>query len=49
MHKFVYLPLAESDLMIVLGYIAYTLDALKVARDLLIVPIPDIVNLAKEQ
>ena len=27
MHKIVYLPLAESDLMDALGYIAYTLDA----------------------
>ena len=35
MHKVVYLPLAESDLMDALGYIAYTLDAPKAARDLL--------------
>ena len=35
MHKIVYLPLAESDLMDALGYIAYTLDAPKAARDLL--------------
>ena len=35
MHKIVYLPLAESDLMEALGYIAYTLDAPKAARDLL--------------
>ena len=31
MHKIVYLPLAESDLMDALGYIAYTLDAPKAA------------------
>ncbi len=36
MHKIVYLPLAESDLMDALGYIAYTLDAPKAARDLLV-------------
>lgn len=35
MHKIVYLPLAESDLMGTLGYIAYTLDVPKAARDLL--------------
>ena len=35
MHKIVYLPLAEGDLMEALGYIAYTLDAPKAARDLL--------------
>lgn len=35
MHKLVYLPLAESDLMEALHYIAYTLDAPKAARDLL--------------
>ena len=35
MHKIVYLPLAESDLMEALGYIAYTLDAPGAARDLL--------------
>ena len=35
MHKIVYLPLAESDLMDALDYIAYTLDAPKAARDLL--------------
>ena len=35
MHKIVYLPLAERDLMDALGYIAYTLDAPKAARDLL--------------
>ena len=35
MHKIVYLPLAESDLIEALNYIAYTLDALKAARDLL--------------
>lgn len=35
MHKVVYLPLAESDLMEALHYIAYTLDAPKAARDLL--------------
>ena len=35
MHKVVYLPLAESDLLDALNYIAYTLDAPKAARDLL--------------
>ncbi len=35
MHKIVYLPLAEGDLVEALGYIAYTLDAPKAARDLL--------------
>ena len=35
MHKIGYLPLAEGDLMEALGYIAYTLDAPKAARDLL--------------
>lgn len=35
MHKIVYLPLAESDLLETLDYIAYTLDAPKAARDLL--------------
>lgn len=35
MHKIVYLPLAESDLLEALDYIAYTLDAPKAARDLL--------------
>lgn len=35
MHKIVYLPLAESDLMEALDYIASTLDAPKAARDLL--------------
>ena len=35
MHKIVYLPLAESDLMGALSYIADTLDAPKAARDLL--------------
>ena len=35
MHKIVYLPLAESDLVDALHYIAYTLDAPKAARDLL--------------
>ena len=35
MHKIVYLPLAEDDLMEALDYIAYTLDAPKTARDLL--------------
>ena len=35
MHKIVYLPLAESDLMDALGYIAYTLGAPKAARNLL--------------
>ena len=35
MHKIVYLPLAESDLMEALHYIAFTLDAPKAARDLL--------------
>ncbi len=35
MHKIVYLPLAESDLLEAMDYIAYTLDAPKAARDLL--------------
>ena len=35
MHKIVYLPLAESDLMGALSYIADTLDAPKAAHDLL--------------
>ena len=35
MHKIVYLPLAESDLLEALDYIAYTLDTPKAARDLL--------------
>ena len=35
MHKIVYLPLAESDLLLALDYIAFTLDAPKAARDLL--------------
>ncbi len=35
MHKLVYLPLAESDLLNALDYIAYTLDAPKAARELL--------------
>ena len=35
MHKIVYLPLAERDLLEALDYIAYTLDAPKAARDLL--------------
>ena len=35
MHKIVYLPLAEHDLMEALEYIACTLDAPKAARDLL--------------
>ena len=35
MHKIVYLPLAENDLMEALDYIAYTLDAPKAARELL--------------
>ena len=35
MHKIVYLPLAESDLLEALNYIAYTLDAPKAASDLL--------------
>lgn len=35
MHKVVYLPLAESDLLDALNYVAYTLDAPKAARDLL--------------
>lgn len=35
MHKIVYLPLAERDLLDALDYIAYTLDAPKAARDLL--------------
>ncbi len=35
MHKIVYLPLAENDLLEALDYIAVTLDAPKAARDLL--------------
>ncbi len=35
MHRVVYLPLAESDLMEALHYIAYTLEAPDAARDLL--------------
>ena len=35
MHKIVYLPLAESDLLEALDYIAHTLDASKAARELL--------------
>lgn len=35
MHKIVYLPLAERDLLEALDYIADTLDAPKAARDLL--------------
>lgn len=35
MHKIVYLPLAESDLLEALDYIANTLGAPKAARDLL--------------
>lgn len=35
MHKIVYLPLAESDLLQAMDYIATTLDAPKAARDLL--------------
>lgn len=35
MHKIVYLPLAERDLLEALDYIAYTLDAPGAARDLL--------------
>ena len=35
MHKLVYLPLAESDLLNALDYIAYTLDAPKAAHELL--------------
>lgn len=35
MHKIVYLPLAESDLLEALEYIAFTLDAPQAARDLL--------------
>ena len=35
MHKIVYLPLAESDLMEALDYIANTLDAPQAAGDLL--------------
>ena len=35
MHKIVYLPLAESDLLEAVDYIAYTLDAPQAARDLL--------------
>ena len=36
MHKIVYLPLAESDLLEALSYIAYTLEAPKAARELLV-------------
>lgn len=35
MYKIVYLPLAESDLLEALDYIAHTLDAPKAARELL--------------
>ena len=35
MYKIVYLPLAESDLMEALDYIAYKLDAPQAANDLL--------------
>ena len=35
MHKILYLPLAEIDLLEALDYIASTLDAPKAARDLL--------------
>ena len=35
MHKFVYLPLAESDLLEALDYIAYSLEAPKSASNLL--------------
>lgn len=35
MHKIVYLPLTESDLLEALDYIANTLDAPKAARELL--------------
>ncbi len=35
MHRIIYLPLAESDLLEALNYIAYTLDAPKAARGLL--------------
>lgn len=35
MHRIVYLPLAESDLMEALQYIAYKLNAPKAANDLL--------------
>ena len=35
MHKITYLPLAESDLIDALDYIAYKLDAPKAARELL--------------
>lgn len=35
MHKIIYLPFAESDLLEALNYIACTLDAPKAARDLL--------------
>lgn len=35
MHKIVYLPLAESDLMEALDYLVNKLDAPKAARDLL--------------
>lgn len=35
MHKIVYLPLAEQDLMEALDYIAFTLEAPQAARELL--------------
>ena len=35
MHKVVYLPLAEQDLMEALDYIAFTLEAPQAARELL--------------
>lgn len=35
MHKVVYLPLAEEDILAAVDYICYTLDAPKAASDLL--------------
>lgn len=35
MHKVVYLPLAEEDILAAVDYISYTLDAPKAASDLL--------------
>ena len=35
MHKIVYLPLAEEDILAAVDYISFTLDAPKAASDLL--------------
>ena len=35
MHKIVYLPLAEADIMSALDYVTFTLDALSAANELL--------------